>query len=226
MGWDFIKIAGFVSQYQMLLKPKSNFLGNINLFLKNISSIRDAFLVFISVDLTCKLFPKLARAYYKNLLFPVKVWSACLTIYEDKYIADSLKDSFSYFNGKLFKIFYTKSLVSLFLLLITVPVIFSLGILLLNFEYFSTPQCLYGNCFFIIVFFLIFMSLGFFFSYSINLSIESAYYVKLLNEIKEGKIPDKETQRIDSRVKFVEEETNRKISKLKGNTWDVFRIYF
>jgi hypothetical protein len=68
------------------------------------------------------------------------------------------------------------------------------------------------------------MSLGFFFSYSISISLESAYYVKMLSDIKNDKIPNR-TEAADRRITFIEEETIRRISKLKGNIWDVFRIY-
>jgi hypothetical protein len=225
MGWDFIKIACFVSQYSMIIEKKSSFLGNIKILFRKVNSLRDAFLGFITIDLVCRRFPKLARKYYKNLLFPVKIWSACLTLYDDKYIADSLEESFSYFKNKSFKTFYTAGLAPLFLPMIIVPVIFSLGIILSNLEYFTNLYCFVGNCFLVIIFFLIFMSLSFFFSYSIIISLESAYYVKILNDIKEGKIPDKLKQ-VDNRIKFIEEESLRKVSKLKGNFLDVFRIYF
>jgi len=225
MGWDFIKIACFVSQCRMIKEKKSSFFGNIKIFSSKLNFLRDAFLGFVAIDLACRRLPKIARKYYKNLLFPVKIWSACLILFDEKHISDSLEESFSYFKNKSFKSFYTASLTRLFLPLTLVPVIFSLGILLSNFEYFSSPYCFSSYCFFVIVFFLIFMSLGFFFSYSIIISLESAYYVKILNNIKEGKNPDKPKQ-IDNRVNFIEEECRRRISKLKGNLWDVIRIYF
>jgi hypothetical protein len=46
----------------------------------------------------------------------------------------------------------------------------------------------------------------------------------MLNDIKNDKIPNK-TEEGDRRIIFIEEETIRRISKLKGNIWDVFRIY-
>jgi len=68
------------------------------------------------------------------------------------------------------------------------------------------------------------MSLGFFFSYSISISLESAYYVKILSDIKEGKILDTFSQY--RKIKFIENESYRKVSELKGSFLDILRIYF
>lgn len=225
MGWDFIKISGIVSQYSMVKTKKSSFFKNMKLFFTKLNSLRDAFLALVAIDLAYRNFTKEGKTYYKNLLFPVKVWAACLTIYEDKYIADSLEEAFSYFKNKSFKLFYISHLASFFLPVMIIPIVFSLGIIMSNVEYFSV-YCLSGSCFFVIIFFLIFMSLGFFFSYSISISLESAYYVKILNDIKEGKVSDNLKPRVDSRINFIESESYRRISKLKNSIWDIFRIYF
>jgi hypothetical protein len=228
IGWDFIKVIGIASQYSMLKDiesgKKTNFLRRMKVFFRKLGFVKDAFLAFAVIDLSCRNLPKLTRLYYKNLLYPVKIWIACLTLYENKNIADALKESFEYFRTKSFKMFYTSSLTSLFLPLIIIPVGLSLGILIPNIEYFSNLQCFSSNCFFIIIFFLIFMSLGFFFSYSISMSLESAYYVKILNDIKEGRVINNFTQ--DRRIKYIEEESYKKISELEGSFWDFIRIYF
>lgn len=228
IGWDFIKVIGIASQYSMLKDiesgKKTNFLRRMKIFFRKLGFVRDAFLAFAVIDLSCRNLPKLTRLYYKNLLYPVKIWIACLTLYENKNIADALKESFEYFRTKSFKMFYTSSLTSLFLPLIIIPVGLSLGILISNIEYFSNLQCFSSNCFFIIIFFLIFMSLGFFFSYSISMSLESAYYVKILNDIKEGRVINNFAQ--DKRIKYIEEESYKKISELEGSFWDFIRIYF
>jgi hypothetical protein len=228
IGWDFIKVIGIASQYSMLKDiesgKKTNFLRRMKVFFRKLGFVKDAFLAFAVIDLSCRNLPKLTRLYYKNLLYPVKIWIACLTLYENKNIADALKESFEYFRTKSFKMFYTSSLNSLFLPLIIIPVGLSLGILIPNIEYFSNLQCFSSNCFFIIIFFLIFMSLGFFFSYSISMSLESAYYVKILNDIKEGRVINNFTQ--DRRIKYIEEESYKKISELEGSFWDFIRIYF
>jgi len=228
MGWDFMKIIGIASQYSMIRDiesgKKTNFLRRMRMFFRKLGFVRDAFLAFIIVDRSCKILPRLSRLYYKNLLYPVKVWTACLTLYENKNVEDALKESFEYFRTKSFKIFYTSSLASLFLPLIVIPVGLSLSIILPNVGYFTNLQCFSTNCFFIIFFFLIFMSLGFFFSYSISMSLESAYYVKVLSDIKEGSIINSFSQ--DRRIKYIEEESYKKISELEGSFWDIVRIHF
>jgi len=225
IGWDFIKISSLVSQYSMIKgDKKSNFLKNIKNFLVKLSSLRGAFLAFVAVDLACRRF-KLYRSYYKRLLFPVKVWSACLTIYDNKHFGDSLEEAFSYFKTKSYKTFYISKLAPLFLPLIASPVIFSLGIFLSNFDYFINPFCFAGNCFLIIIYFLIFLSLGFFFSYSIIISLDNAYYVKILKDIKENKAEER-VMEVDEKLKIIEEDSFKRISKLKGDIWDIFRVYF
>jgi len=228
MGWDFIKIIGTVSQYAMLKgieeKKKSDFFGSMMKFFK-LSLVRDAFVAFAAVDLACRCTPKLFRVHYKNMMFPIKIWSACLIVYKGMSVVDALQKSFEYFKKSPFNIFYTKNLSALFLPIVIVPIGMSLITIILNINYFSILQCFYGNCFFAIIIFLVFMSLGFFFSYSIIISLESAYYVKILTNIERGKIVEVSKQ-IDVRVNFIEEETYRRISKLRGNFWDVFRVYF
>jgi len=225
MGWDYIKIAGMVSQYSMIRKnERVSFWKSMKIFFRKANSIRDAFFAFTAVDLGCKDFSRSAKIYYKNLIFPVKIWAACMILYENKYLTDALEEAFSYFKEKQIKMFYSSKLASFFLPMMIVPIGLSLGIIISNIEYFSNPVCFTSSCFFVVIFFLIFMSLGFFFSYSISISLESAYYVKMLNDIKNDKIPNK-TEAADRRIIFIEEETIRRISKLKGNIWDVFRIY-
>jgi hypothetical protein len=228
VGWDFMKIIGIASQYSMIKDiesgKKTNFLRRMKLFLRKLGFVKDTFLAFILIDRSCKSLPRLSRLYYKNLLYPVKIWTACLTLYENKNIADALKESFEYFRTKSFKIFYTSNLASLFLPLIIIPVGLSLSIILPNVSYFTNVQCFSSNCFFIIFFFLVFMSLGFFFSYSISMSLESAYYVKILSDIKEDRIINSFSQ--DRRIRYIEEECYKKISELKGSIWDVIRIHF
>lgn len=218
MGWDFVKIASFVSQYSMIRNEKRSFLKNIILFSKK--SIRDAFLVFAIIDLICKDFKKLERTYYKNLLYPVKIWSACLILQENKNISEALSEAFLYFKTNLIKPFHIPNF--LFLILMLIPLFFSLGITLTNFNYFNT--CIQNQCFFVVVFLLIFISLGFFFSYSINISIESAYFVKILNDIKENKFLEK-SQKLDSKINFIEKESLKRALELRGNFLDIFRVY-
>jgi len=226
MGWDLIKIAGIVSQYSMIRKNrKTSFLENIRFFFGKTAALRNSFLAFTAVDLGCKYFRKSAKGYYKNLLYPVKIWAACLILYENKNILDALEEAFSYFNKKPMKLFYSSKLALFFLPMMLVPIGMALGIILPNMEYFSNTVCLSGSCFFVIIFLLVFVSLGFFFSYSISMSAESAYYVKILNDIKDGEIGDSIIE-ADKRIKYIEEQTLRKASELQGNIWDVFRIYF
>jgi hypothetical protein len=226
MGWDYIKIAGMVSQYYMIRKnERVSFWNSMKIFFRKVNSIRDAFFAFVAVDLACKEFSKSAKVYYRNLIFPVKIWAACIILYENKYLADALEEAFSYFKEKPVKMFYSSNLASFFLPMMIVPVGLSLGIIISNIEYFSSTVCFTSSCFFVVIFFLVFMSLGFFFSYSISISLESAYYVKILNDIKSGQVPDSMKQ-ADRRIKYIEEEAIARISKLKGNIWDVFRIYF
>jgi hypothetical protein len=228
MGWDFIKIIGTVSQYSMVKDiekgKKPTFISNMKFFFGKLSSVRDAFLAFIAVDLSCRSMPKMYRGYYRSLLLPVKIWCACTTLYENKNVADSLKEAFEYFRTKAFKSFYTENIASLFLILILIPVGFSLSIVLSNFNYFSNFQCFLSSCFFIIIFFLIFISLGFFFSYSISMSLESAYYVKILSDIKNGTIIDTFSQY--RKIKYIEEESYKRMSELSGSIFDILRIYF
>ncbi|MEM5778115.1 MAG: hypothetical protein QXK49_00585 [Candidatus Aenigmatarchaeota archaeon] len=218
MGWDFVKISSFVSQYSMLKNEKKSFLKSILFFRKK--SIRDAFLVFAIIDLVCKDFKKFERIYYKNLLYPVKIWTACLILQENKSASEALTEAFLHFKNNLIKPFNSHSF--LFFILIAIPLFFSLGITLTNFNYFNT--CIQSNCFFTVVFFLIFISLGFFFSYSISISIESAYFVKILNDIKENKFQEK-TQKVDIKINFIEKESLKKVLELKGNFLDIFRVY-
>jgi len=226
MGWDFIKIAGNVSQYSLMRKEKrSSFWINMKIFFRKSKALREAFLGFVSVDLACRKLSKINANYYKNLLYPVKAWSACLTLFDGKYVADSLTDSFAFFKSKSFKLFYASQLAPVILPLVVVPIIFSLGAVLSNFWYFSNLECLHGICFSIIIYFLIFISLGFFFSYSIIISLESAYYVKILSDIKDGKVSDVINPKDYTRIRIIEEDCMRRLSKLKGNIWDIFRVY-
>jgi len=225
IGWDFIKIASIVSQYSMIKEKRINFIKNMKFFIARLGNLKDAFLAFVAIDLACRGFTKAASNYYKNILFPVKIWSACLTLYDEKYVADAMEEAFYYFKTKSFKMFYTSKLSSFFLPMIIVPVGLSMGIIISNIEYFSNPVCLANNCFFVIVFFLIFMALGFFFSYAISVSLESAYYVKILNDMREGKVQDV-VKKADGRINYIQRQSLRRISKTKNNFWDIFRIYF
>jgi len=72
-------------------------------------------------------------------------------------------------------------------------------------------------------FFLIFSLIFFSYQFLKNLvSIET--FVKVLNDIKEGKVINSFKQY--RRIKYIEDESYRKISELKGNFLDILRIYF
>jgi hypothetical protein len=228
LGWDIIKILGIAAQYLMLQdiqngrKPK--FLRSMRFVFKRIRIAWNILTVFITLDLSCKTLSK-ERTTYKNLIFPIKVWTTCLAVCKDENIIYSLKQSFSYFKNKKFETFYSSNLAAFFLPMMIIPIGLSLGIIISNLEYFSVSSCIHNNCVLMIFFFLVFMALGFFLAYSISISLESAYYSKILNDIEQEKIPELVGSKPDENINTIEKKVYERLSKTEGNFWDVFRVF-
>ena len=228
LGWDTIKILGIATQYLIVKDIQENkkpkLFRIIHFVFKKIKAALNTLTVFIALDLACKTLPK-DRVTYKHLIFTIKVWTTCLVICKGEPVMDSLKKSFSYFKNRNFEIFYNSKLASFFLQIMLIPVGLSLGIIFSSLEYFSITACLQNSCIFTISFFLAFMALGFFLSYSISISLESAYYSKLLNDIEQEKIPESVEPKSDEYIETIEKNTYKKLERIKGDFWDVFRVF-